>query len=149
MPKFSFQMDVRDPPEQVMAKMLAFSERRPEIWPILSARQYRVHALGPRNTADVTEGSVFAGLKTWERVTYEWTDSVVRMVVVDGNIYLPGGTLEFRVEPHGDGTRITKDYERQTKTLLGKCVGAVLQLTGGAPIKRSFRKVYGGLGSDG
>ena len=44
MPQFSFQMDVRDPPEQVMAKMLDFSERRPEIWPILSARQYRVHA---------------------------------------------------------------------------------------------------------
>ena len=34
MPKFSFQLDVRDPPATVMAKMLDFSERRPEIWAV-------------------------------------------------------------------------------------------------------------------
>jgi hypothetical protein len=101
-----------------------------------------VHALGP-GTADVTEGTALPGVDVWERVTYEWTDSVVRMVVTDGRIFAPGGTVEFRVEPHGDGSRISLDYDRRSRTLLGRCLGAVFQLTGGAPIRRSFRQVYG------
>ena len=142
MPTFSFTLDVRDPPATVMAAMLDFSERRPDIWPNLTARLYRVHALGP-GTADVTEGTALPGVDVWERVTYEWTDSVVRMVVTDGRIFRPGGIVETRVEPHGDGSRISVDYDRRSKTLLGRCLGAIFQLSGGAPIKRSFRQVYG------
>lgn len=142
MPKFSFQVDVRDPPARVMDLMLDFSERRPEIWPNLTARLFRVHALGP-GTADVTEGTALPGVDVWERVTYEWTDSVVRMVLTDGRIFEPGGTVETRVEPHVDGSRISVDYHRRSKTVLGRILGAVFQLSGGAPIKRSFRQVYG------
>lgn len=91
----------------------------------------------------MTEGTALPGVDIWERVTYEWTDSVVRSVVVEGRIYRPGGTVEFRVEPHGDGSRITNDYDRRSKTLLGRWLGAMLQLSGGAPIKRTFRQVYG------
>ena len=141
-PKFSFQLDVRDPPAKVIGAMVDFSERRPEIWPNLTARLYRVHELGPR-TADVTEGTALAGADIWERVTYEWTDSVVRGVITDGRIFEPGGTFEFRVEPHGAGSRISNDYHRRSKTVLGRCLGAMLQISGGAPIKRSFRQVYG------
>ena len=145
MPKFSFQLDVRDPPARVMDLMLDFSDRRPEIWPNLTARLFRVHALGP-GTADVTEGTALPGVDVWERVTYEWTDSVVRMVLTDGRIFEPGGTVETRVEPHGDGSRISVDYHRRSKTVLGRFLGAVFQLSGGAPIKRSFRQVYGSPG---
>jgi hypothetical protein len=42
-PKFSLQLDVRDPPATVMAAMLDFSDRRPEIWPNLTAHLYRLH----------------------------------------------------------------------------------------------------------
>jgi hypothetical protein len=141
-PRFSFQLDVRDPPATVIGAMVDFSERRPEIWPNLTARLFRVHALG-RGSADVTEGTALPGVDVWERVTYEWTDSVVRGVLVDGTIFEPGGTFEFRVEPRGDGSRIVEHYDRRSKTLLGRSLGAVFQLTGGAPIKRSFRQVYG------
>jgi hypothetical protein len=141
-PKFRFQLDVRDPPARVIGAMVDFSERRPEIWPNLTARLYRLHELGP-GTADVTEGTAIPRADVWERVTYEWTESVVRSVVTDGTIYEAGGTFEFRVEPHGGGSRISVDYDRRSKTLLGRCIGAMLQLSGGAPIKRSFRKVYG------
>jgi hypothetical protein len=79
----------------------------------------------------------------WERVTYEWTDSVVRPVVTDGRIFEPGGTFEFRVEQLDGGSRISVDYDRRSKTLLGRCIGAMLQRSGGAPIKRSFQQVYG------
>ncbi len=79
----------------------------------------------------------------WSRAAYEWTDSVVRGVLTEGRIFRPGGTFEFRVEPHGDGSRIFNDYDRRSKTLLGRCLGALFQLSGGAPIKRTFRQVYG------
>src|SRR5690348_1759412 len=103
-PKFSFQLDVRDPPEKVIGAMVDFSERRPEIWPNLTPHLFHVHELGA-TTADVTEGSAFLGIDVWERCTYEWTDSAVRSVITDGRIFEPGGTFEFRVEPHGDGSR--------------------------------------------
>ena len=142
MPTFSFELDVRDPPAKVIGAMVDFSERRPQIWPNLSARLYQVHALGP-GTADVTEGSAFLGLDVWERLAYEWTDSVVRAVITEGRIFEPGGTFEFRVEPHGDGIRIHDDYDRRPKSLLGRCLGAVLQAGDGAVIQRTFRQVYG------
>ena len=142
MPKFAFQLDVRDPPAKVIGAMVDFSERRPELWPNLTARLYQVHELGA-TTADVTEGSAFLGINVWERCTYEWTESVVRSVITDGRIFEPGGTFEFRVEPHGEGSRLSVDYHRRSKTVLGRCIGAMLQLTGGAPIKQSFRRVYG------
>ena len=66
-PKFSFQLDVRDPPVKAVAVMVDFSERRP-IWPNFTARLYRVHELGPR-TADVTEGTALPGVDIWERLT--------------------------------------------------------------------------------
>jgi hypothetical protein len=112
-PKFSFLLDVRDPPANVIGAMVDFSERRPEIWPNLTARLYQVHELGPR-TADVTEGTALP-VDIWERVTYEWTDSVVRGVITDGRIFEPGGTFEFRVEPYGAGSRISNDYHRRSK----------------------------------
>ncbi len=121
---------------------LDFSDRRPEIWPNLTARLCQVHNLGP-GVAEVTEGTAIPGVDVWERVTYEWTDSVVRSVLADGRIFEPGGRAEVRVEPHGDGTRIHVDYHRRSKTLVGRCLGAVMQRSGGAPIKSSLRKVHG------
>lgn len=41
MPKFACVLDVRDPPEKVIAAMLDFSDRRPEIRPNLSAKIYK------------------------------------------------------------------------------------------------------------
>ena len=142
MPKFTFQVDVRDSPAKVIGAMIDFSERRPEIWPNLTASLFQVHELGA-STADVTEGSAVAGLRVWERVTYEWTDSVVRSVITEGRIYQPGGTTEFRVEPRGAGSRITFHFDRRAANVLGRVVGGLMQVTRGAVIKQTFRKVYG------
>jgi hypothetical protein len=120
---------VRDSPEKVIGAKVDFSERRPEIWPNLTACLYLVHALSPR-TADVTEGTALPGVNIWERV-----------VLTDGRSFRPGGTFEFRVEPHGNGSRILNHYDRRSKTVLGRCLGAMFQLSGGAPIKRTFRQV--------
>lgn len=125
-----------------MEAHLDFSERRPEIWPNLTARLYEVHEVGD-GQADITEGTALPGLDVWERCTYEWTDSVVRMVLTDGRIFRTGGRVEMRVEPHGTGSRIHLDYHRRSKTLIGRTVGALFQLSGGAPIKSSLLKVHG------
>ena len=142
MPRFSFQLDVRDPPAKVMEAHLDFSERRPEIWPNLTSRLYEVHEVGD-GRADVTEGTAIPGLDIWERCTYEWTDSTIRMVLTEGRIFRRGGTVEMRVEPRGTGSRIHVDYHRRSKTLAGRCVGALFQFSGGAPIKTSLLKVHG------
>ena len=49
----------------------------------------------------------------------------------------------MRVEPRGSGSRIHLDYHRRSKTFVGRTVGALFQLTGGAPIKSSLLKVHG------
>jgi hypothetical protein len=45
MPKFSFVLDVRDPPEKATGAMIDFSDRRPENWPNLSANIYQAHSV--------------------------------------------------------------------------------------------------------
>lgn len=142
MPRFSFQLDVTDRPEIVIGKMIDFTDRRPEIWPNLTARLFRVHSLGPAS-ADVTEGTALPGIDVWERVTYEWTDTSVRGVLTDGRIFAPGGIFEMRVAPRGTGSRIDNDYDRRSRTVLGRLLGGFLHVSRGAPIKRSFRQVYG------
>ena len=143
MPKFSFELDVRDPPAKVIGAMVDFSERRPEIWPNLTARLYRVHFLGP-GTADVTEGTALPGVDVWERVTYEWTDSVVRGVLTDGRIFRPGGTFDFRVEPHGDGSRLTMHLHYG-----GGLFGPVLERVLRDEIERSRPRLLAALDGDG
>jgi hypothetical protein len=142
MPKFSFVLDVRDPPEKVMAAMIDFSDRRPEIWPNLSAKIYQAHSVG-ENTADVTEGTDVPGGRVWERVTYEWTDAVVKSAITEGNLFQTGGTFEFRVEPQGSGSRIHFSIDRKAKTFIARLVGVFMQVSIGAPMKRSFYTVYG------
>ncbi len=142
MPKFSFVLDVRDPSEKVIGAMIDFSDRRPEIWPNLSAKIYRAHSVG-ESTADVTEGTGIPGGGVWERVTYEWTDAVVKSVITDASMFQAGGTFEFRVEPHGSGSRIHFSIDRKAKTFMARLVGAFMQVSNGAPMKKSFYAVYG------
>ena len=142
MPKFSFMLDVRDPPEEVMAAMLDFSDRRPEIWPNLSGKLYQAHSVG-ENTADVTEGTDIPGRGVWERVTYEWTDAVVESVITDSSMFQAGGRFEFRVEPRGSGSRIHFSIDRKATTFMAKLVGAFMQVSNGAPMKKSCYAVYG------
>ena len=142
MPKFSCVLDVRDPPEKVIGAMLDFSDRRPEIWPNLSAKIYKAHSVG-ENTADVTEGTDIPGGGVWERVTYEWTGAVVTSVITDSKLFQAGGMFEFRVEPHGSGSRIHFSIDRKAKTFIARLVGAFMQVSNGAPMKKGFYAVYG------
>jgi hypothetical protein len=142
MPKFSFVLDVAAPPDEVIGKMVDFSDRRPEIWPNLSAKIYKAHSV-EASSADVTEGSDVPGSQIWARESYEWSDNEVKSVITDSNIFQPGGTFELRVEPEGSGTRIHFSTDRRAKTVMARLVGVFMQLSKGAPIRKSYYAVYG------
>jgi hypothetical protein len=143
MPKFSFVLDVRDPPERVMGgndRLL-----RPPPWDLAEplGQDLPGSSVG-ENTADVTEGTDVPGVGgVWERVTYKWTDAVVKSVITDASMFQAGGTFEFRVEPHGSGSRIHFSIDRKAKTFMARLVGAFMQVSNGAPMKKSFYAVYG------
>ena len=89
------------------------------------------------------EGTDVPGGGVWERVTYEWTDAVVKSASTAGNLFQTGGTFEFRVEPQGSGSRIRSSLDRKAKTVIARLVGVFMQVSTGAPMKRSFYTVYG------
>jgi len=126
--KFRFGVDSRLGPESILRATVDFSDRRPEIWPNISRKVYRVHELGD-GWADVTEGSKGG---TWARERYEWSNpGIVRAMVQDSNIFQPGGIWELRVLPkEGGGSRIEVLYHRQARGLKGHLGGALMQLVG-------------------
>jgi len=58
-------------------------------------------------------------------------------------LFQTGATFEFRVEPHGLGSQIHFSIDRKAKTFMGRLVGALLQVSNGAPMKKSCYAVCG------
>lgn len=129
MAKLKYGVDSSLGPEPILSATVDFSERRPEIWPAISRKFYRVHQLGDC-CAEVTEGSDVMG-GVWARERYDWTTpGVVRATIQDSNVFKKGGVWELRTLPtEGGGTRIEVLNHRQAKGLKGRMIGAILQLT--------------------
>jgi hypothetical protein len=131
--EFSIVADV--PAERVLAALTDFSERRPTWWPNLDPAFFRVHSLGP-TTANVTEGSSFAG-GVWERGTYDWsTPGVVRFVVEESNAFAPGSSWEYRVTDLHRGARVDVAIRRVPRTARARAISLLLQIFG----RRIFRR---------
>ena len=130
MAKLNYVVDSSLGPEPILSATVDFSEGRPEIWPAISRKFYRVHELGDC-CAEVTEGSDVMG-GVWARERYDWTTpGVVRATVQDSNVFKKGGVWELRTLPNeGGGTRIEVLNHRQAKGLKGHMIGAILQLSG-------------------
>ena len=130
MAKLIYSVDSSLGPEPILSATVDFSERRPEIWPNISRKFYRVHELGDCS-AEVTEGSDVMG-GVWAHERYDWSVSgVVRATVQQSNIYKSGGVWELRTRSKdGGGTRIEVLNHRQAKGLKGHVIGAMLQLSG-------------------
>lgn len=128
MPKISFTVESSLPPERVLAAATDFTERRPDIWPNVSRRFYKVHDRGD-TWAEVTEGSDMLG-GIWARERYDWsTPGLVRGTVLDSNIF-EGGVWELRVEPNGSGgSRISVLNDRRPKGK-GKVAALMMSLVG-------------------
>ena len=127
---FSYTVDSSIPPERVLGALTDFSDRRPDLWPTLARRSYKVHELGPTRT-DVTEGSrVFGGI--WGREQYDWSSpGVVKLTLAESPIAVPGGTWTFTVRPNGRGGSITiGEMRRRSEGVKGRIVGAIAQVAG-------------------
>ena len=71
MPRVTFDIHTILPPEQVLAMLIDFSARRPELWPMLARQLYEVYEVGTTSAA-VKEGSIQPTLM-WERDYYNWS----------------------------------------------------------------------------
>ncbi len=101
MPEIRFTVESSLPPDRVLAAATDFSERRPDLWPSISRRYYKVHELGD-TWAEVTEGSDILG-GIWAKERYDWsTPGLVRATVMESNVF-SSGVWEMHVEPDGSG----------------------------------------------
>src|SRR2546423_15575547 len=89
-------------PQRFIAALTDFSDRRPAIWPGLSARLYRVHQVGG-TWAEATEGSdVLGGI--WARERYDWsTPGVVPIRILESPFFRAGPTTTWRGPPPPSG----------------------------------------------
>jgi hypothetical protein len=115
------------PPDQVVAALTDFSERRPEIWPNLDPSQYRVHEVGP-TWALVTEGS--KSPRFWARERYDWSvRGQVSWRAEESNFCRPGSGIVATVSPHpGTGSRVRIDWERTPTSLKGYVAAFVVRI---------------------
>lgn len=140
MPRIAFEIQSVVPPERVLAAATDFSDRRPEIWPLIDPAVYRVCAIGD-GWADVTEGSAMLG-GIWARERYDWSmPGVVRATIQDSNVYRPGGTWELRAVPSagGSGSRVSVVNDRRPRGLRGYVLAAMLHLLGRRELPRALR----------
>jgi hypothetical protein len=140
MPRIEMDLETAIAPERVTAALLDFSERRPEIWPGIEPSLYRVHSVGA-TSADVQEGSKMGGTQIWARERYDWsTPGVITWTVVESNFCEPGSFVSAAISPRdGSGSRVHLTWSRTSKSLLWRLFGRLMVLTGGAPVKASFR----------
>ncbi len=119
-------------PEQVLAAAHDFSGGRERTWPNVSAKRLEVHAEGEKY-ADVTEGTVVAGV-WWERCRYDWSQpGVVTATVIDSNVYHPElSGFVWRARPgDGGGSDVEMTFYRRFKvTPKGLAATALYKLAG-------------------
>lgn len=145
MPKIEFAVESDLPPERILAAAIDFSDRRPDIWPSISRRFYKVHDQGD-GWCECTEGSDIAG-GIWARERYEWSGNAVRGTVVDSNIFR-SGTWELRAEPNGrGGSRITVVNDRRPKGK-GLMFAPMMMLTGKKLLAGHLQKTLGLIAAD-
>jgi hypothetical protein len=139
MPRLEFDLDTTLSPEQAVAALTDFTERRPEIWQSLSPDAYQVFSVG-ETWAEVREGSRTP--KVWARERYDWsTPGVVRWEVTESNFSNPGSYVETRISPaEGGGSRIHLVWDRTATSLKWKALMTLIVLSRGAPIKSSLKK---------
>jgi hypothetical protein len=121
------------PPQRFIDALTDFSDRRPAIWPGLSARLFRVHELGG-TWADVTEGTdVLGGI--WARERYDWSKpGVVTIHTTESPFFQSGPTATWRVSPTPTGCHVDVDLHRIARSPRGYLVGVLVSLMG----KRRF-----------
>jgi hypothetical protein len=144
MPVIDCSVTTSLPPERVLDALTDFGPDRPKRWPNLDPKYFQTHALEP-TSAEVTEGSSFAG-GVWERARYDWSErGVVKIAVVDSNAFKAGASWTYRVQPEGPGSRVELRVDRRGRTLKGRLLASVLRVSGRAVFCGDLQKTLAAL----
>ena len=113
MGRIEFSVETAVAPERVLPAARDFSERRPDLWPGISRRFYKVHEQGD-GWCECTEGSDVAG-GIWARERYEWSGNSFRGTVLESNVFRDG-TWDLRADPRpAGGSTVTVINDRRPK----------------------------------
>ncbi len=109
--KVRASLETKASPEQVVAAFTDFTDRRPDIWPALDRKQYKVHELGD-TWAHVTEGSPKP--QVWARERYDWSGpGTIAWTVEESNFCKAPSGITVRVDgTEGGGSHLEVDWER-------------------------------------
>src|SRR5919202_4009138 len=119
-------------PEQVVAALTDFSDRRPKMWTGISPQYYEVYCVGDTN-ADVREGTKQGPINVWARENYDWsTPGTVTWTVKESNFCTAGSYVKAEIRSRSDGGSIIKStWDRTPTSLSGRFIFAVMKLTRG------------------
>jgi hypothetical protein len=128
-------------PEQVVAALTDFSDRRPQMWTGISPQYYEVYSVGDTN-ADVREGTKQGPLNVWAREIYDWsTPGTVVWTVKESNFCTAGSYVKAEIYPReGGGSVIKSTWDRTATSFAGRFIFGVMKLTRGGAIEKSMRK---------
>ena len=146
MAKVHYEADGPVSPDRFIAALTDFSDRRPELWPGLDAKFFKVHQLGDR-WAEVTEGTDVLG-GVWARERYDWSHpGLVRLTLLDSADFRAGTVTEYRVTATADGgCHVAVDFQRIARSLRGRLVGVLVQLAGAGRFRGELRAALDRLG---
>jgi hypothetical protein len=128
-------------PEQVVAALTDFSDRRPQMWKGISPKHYEVYSVGDK-TASVKEGTKQGPLDVWAKERYDWsTPNTVTWTVEESNFCSAGSYVKAEIQPRpGGGSLIRSTWDRTPTKLSSRFIFAVMKLTKGGAIEKSMRK---------
>lgn len=138
MPKIEMDVQTTLPPERVLAMLTDFTDKRPDIWPGLSRKAYRVYSVG-ENTADIREGNA-PPIKVWAREHYEWSGDTVKWTVVESNFSAPGSYVEAKVTPRDGGSNVHITWDREGSNAIGRFFVKLIVRAKGKPVVVSVEK---------
>jgi hypothetical protein len=145
MAKIEMDIATKLAPERVIEALTDFSERRPDIWPILSREYYEVYSVGD-TWAEVREGNV-KPIRTWAKERYDWsTPGKVTWTVNESNFCKPGSYVSAAITAaEGGGSHVHITWERFPSNVKGQIAAIMMTLTKGGPIPKYMRNVLDGL----
>jgi len=117
MAKIHYEADGEVSAQRFVAALTDFSERRPELWPNLDAKIYRLLERGD-TWAEVTEGTDVLG-GVWARERYDWSaPGRVTLTLLESPDFRPGILIDYHVSDRADGgCHVAVDFQRIPATL--------------------------------
>lgn len=145
MAKIHYEADGAVSAEQFVAALTDFSEHRPELWPNLDTKFFRLYDRG-ETWAEVQEGTDVLG-GVWAREHYDWSEpGRVTLTLLESPDFRPGTVIDYRVTSRPDGgCHVAVDFQRIATSLRGRFVGVVVQLTGVGRFSKDLRETLARL----